>query len=175
MRTVLLSYMSMLAIYKQRMLHNNTLRVNLRRRHCWLICRTTQHAQVDWQHHINSVKGQCEQVQSIDNTKHRTQDASCFRKRTHRHFNPLFHTLLIKPTKGSSISTKNQQNPLAVCKRDSEIVTGGHFITDRSAGVSTMRSRPGDTLTCHNIGPGHQTTKSPKAKLVSGCHTENLI
>ena len=73
------------------------------------------------------------------------------------------------------VNTKNQLNPLAVCKRNSEIVTGGHFITDRSTGVSTIRSRFGHTISYRNIGSGYQTATRPRAMLVSGYHTENLI
>ena len=140
----------------------------------WLICRTVQHAQLDSHHHIYPVKGQCKQVSSTDTTKSRTQDITCFRTGTHRH-STLSSTLLLKTRLGSSINTKNHQNPLAVCERNSEFVTGGHFIIDSSTGVSKMRSRSGDTLSYHNIGSGHQAATRPKAKLVSRYHTENLI
>jgi hypothetical protein len=143
-------------------LHNNT----LWRRHFWLICRTTQHTQLDWQH---PSKGHRLTPQSLEP---RTSHVS---KHAPTDISTLSSTLLLKTRLVSSISTKNHQNPLAICERNSEIVTAGHFITDSSTGVSMMRSRSGDTLSYHNIGSGHQTASKPKAKLVSGYHTENVI
>jgi hypothetical protein len=87
----------------------------------------------------------------------------------------LSSMLLLRTRLGSSINTKNHQNPLAVCERNGEIATGEHFITDGSTGVSTIRSRSEDTLSYHNIRSGHQTATRPKAKLLSGYHTENVI